>query len=142
MPRSTTTTPFWHPQRFIRAVADVDEPHIRLLALMASERPLPGKLSGSVCHAGWSTGAIAARDPGFGDSLPALIWTLEAHGLIRAEASSTPWPTSREAYNVTQAASQLLERLAEGRPGPVDIAQFASALRPRPRARWRSGRAG
>jgi hypothetical protein len=27
---------------FIRAVADVDEPHIRLLALMASERPLPG----------------------------------------------------------------------------------------------------
>ena len=54
------------------------------------------------------------RDSGFGDSLPALIWTLEAHGLIRAEASSTPWQTSRAAYNVTQAASQLLERLAEG----------------------------
>src|SRR5881396_1433339 len=31
------------------------------------------------------------RDSGFGDCLPALIWTLEAHGLIRAEASSTPW---------------------------------------------------
>ena len=54
------------------------------------------------------------RDSGFGDSLPALIWTLEAHGLIRAEASSTPWQTSRAAYNVTQAASQLLERLAGG----------------------------
>jgi len=46
---------------FIRAIADVDEPHIRLLALMASEWPLPGKLSGSVFHGGWSPGAIAAR---------------------------------------------------------------------------------
>jgi len=99
---------------FIRAIADVDEPHIRLLALMASEWPLPGKLSGSVFHGGWSPGAIAAHASGFGDSLPALIWTLEGHGLIRAEASSAPWQTSRAAYNVTQAASQLLERLAEG----------------------------
>jgi hypothetical protein len=100
---------------FIRAIADIDEPHIRLLTLMASDRPLPGKLSGSVFHGGWSTGVIAARDPGFGDALPALIWGLEAHGLIRAESGSTPWQ-SRQAYNVTPAGSQLLERLAgEGR---------------------------
>jgi hypothetical protein len=97
------------PRRF-----SLDGSQMPGLALMASERPLPGKLSGSVFHGGWSTGAIAARASGFGDSLPALIWTLEAHGLIRAEASSAPWQTSRAAYNVTQAASQLLECLAEG----------------------------
>jgi hypothetical protein len=102
---------------FIRAIADLDEPHIRLLALMASDRPLPGKLSGSVFHGGWSAGTIAARDPGLGDTLPALMWTLEAHGLIRAEASSTPWQAARQAYNVTPAGSQLLERLAADETG-------------------------
>ncbi|MGE5136761.1 MAG: hypothetical protein ACM32E_28175 [Gemmatimonadota bacterium] len=98
---------------FIRAVADIDEPHIRLLALMASETPLPGKLSGSVFHGGWSPGAITARDPGFGDSLPALMWTLESHGLIGTETSSTPWQSSRVAFTVTQAGRQLLDRLTQ-----------------------------
>ena len=98
---------------FIRAVADVDGPHIRLLALMSTDFPAPGKLSGSVFHGGWSLATITARDPGFGDTLPALIQTLEAHGLIRAMRSSVPWQSSTAAYDITAAGRQLLERLAE-----------------------------
>jgi hypothetical protein len=96
---------------FMRAVADLDAPHIRLLALMASRRPMPGKDSGSVFHAGWSPATLAVRDPGLGDAVLALIWTLEAHGLIHSATSSTPWLSSREAYNVTQAGLLMLERL-------------------------------
>ena len=97
---------------FIRAIADLDEPHIRLLSFMASERPAPGKLSGSIFQGGWSAAAIAARQPGLAGALPALMWTLEAHGLIRSEPGSAPWQSPREPYNVTQAGEQLLERLA------------------------------
>jgi hypothetical protein len=100
---------------FIRAVADIDTPHIRLLALMAGERISPGKQSGSVFHGGWSLPTIAARDRGLGEAVPALIAILESHGLVRAMQSSTPWQASRAAYDVTSAGRKLLERLtAEG----------------------------
>ena len=97
---------------FIRAVADIDTPHIRLLALMAGERIPPGKDSGSVFHGGWSLPTIAARDPGLGEAVPALLSTLESHGLVRAMQSSTPWTAAQAAYDVTSAGRTLLERLA------------------------------
>jgi hypothetical protein len=100
---------------FVRAVADIDTPHIRLLALMAGERIPPGQESGSVFHGGWSLATIAARDPGLGEAVPALLATLESHGLIRTVQSSTPWQGARSAYDVTDAGRTLLERLtAEG----------------------------
>jgi hypothetical protein len=102
---------------FMRAVADLDAPHIRVLQLMASEQPGAGQQSGSPFHAGWSPATIAARDRGLGDAVPALMWTLEAHGLIRAATSSTPWLSSREAYNLTAAGRRMLDRLAEESPG-------------------------
>ena len=50
---------------FIRAIADLDEPHIRLLALLATKRAMAGDgLSGNILQGGWSPGAIAAHDPG------------------------------------------------------------------------------
>lgn len=100
---------------FVRAVADIDTPQIRLLARMASEHIPPGKESGNVFHGGWSLAAIAARDPGLGEAVPALLSTLESHGLVRAVQSSTPWQGAIRAYDVTAAGRTLLERLsAEG----------------------------
>jgi hypothetical protein len=97
---------------FIRAVADIDTPHIRLLALMAGERIPPGKDSGSVFHGGWSLPTIAARDPVLGEAVPALLSTLESRDLVRAMQSSTPWTAAPAAYDVTNAGRMLLERLA------------------------------
>jgi hypothetical protein len=100
---------------FIRAVADLDAPHIRLLALMASEDPSEGRLSASVFPGSWSLQAILLRDRGLEGALPALIRTLEAHGLIETVSSAaTPLQSSRQAYRLTSAGGQLLERLAEG----------------------------
>jgi hypothetical protein len=100
---------------FIRAVADIDTPHIRLLARMADENIPPGKESGSIFHGGWSLAAIAARDPGLGEAVPAILSTLESHGLVRAVQGSTPWQGAIRAYGITSAGRTLLERLsAEG----------------------------
>jgi hypothetical protein len=100
---------------FVRAVADIDTPHIRLLALMASESIPASGLSGSVFHGGWSLATMMARDPGLGEAVPVLLTTLESHGLVRPMQSSTPWQAPRAAYDVTDAGRTLLERLtAEG----------------------------
>ena len=48
--------------------------------------------------------------------MPAILSTLESHGLVRAAQSSTPWQGAIRAYDVTAAGRTLLERLtAESR---------------------------
>ena len=102
---------------FIRAVADLDTLHIRLLALMASECLAPDSPSGADPPGGWSQDAVAVRDPGLGDAIPALLTTLLSHGLARAEDRLATWDTigSPQTYTVTAVGRTLLERLtAEG----------------------------
>lgn len=97
---------------FVRAVADIDTPHIRLLALMASEHIIPPDMQ-SENVGGWSLETIATRDPGLGGVIPPLLATLESHGLVRAEDRMTTWGgvDSKPTYNVTAAGRMLLERL-------------------------------
>lgn len=99
---------------FIRAVADVDIPHIKLLKVLSEDQPSPGQLSGSVFHDGWSLATVAARHPEFGGALPALVWTLESHALIQSVRSATP--ATAVAYTVTSAGRHLLDRLADDLP--------------------------
>jgi hypothetical protein len=114
---------------FIRAVADVDVPYIKLLRVLSQDQPSPGQLSGSVFHGGWSLATVAARHPEFGGALPALIWTLESHALIQTVRSATP--TTAVSYTVTSAGRQLLDRLADdpgwrpGRTGAVPLSRPA-----------------
>jgi hypothetical protein len=96
---------------FIRAVADVDVPHIKLLEILSEDQPLPGQLRGSPFHGGWSLATVAARHPEFGGALPSLVWTLESHGLIQTVRSGTL--TSAVAYTITSAGRKLLSRLAD-----------------------------
>jgi hypothetical protein len=102
---------------FIRAVADVDVPHIKLLKVLSEDQPFPGQLSGSVFHGGWSLATVAARHPEFGGALPALIWTLESHSLIQTVRSATP--TTAVAYTITSAGRRLLDRLADDPAEPL-----------------------
>jgi hypothetical protein len=98
---------------FIRAVADIDTPHIRLLTRIASER-VPYVRENSGAPQGWSADTVAERDPGLGEAVPALLPTLESHGLVRAEDQLATWAgmMSKQAYNVTSRGRTLLERLA------------------------------
>lgn len=96
---------------FIRAVADLDTPHIHLLTYMDSTQPGIGEDSGTPFMTGWSAATLAARLPGMSAALPALLSTLQTHSLIRAEQGSGPYSVPYPPYNVTQAGRHMLVRL-------------------------------
>jgi hypothetical protein len=90
---------------FIRAVADIDEMHIRVLARMAAQHPGP---------AGWMASTIQAADPGLGDSVRALLATLELHGLIAARVTSGRVQGSQETrYDIIPSGRRFLDRLSD-----------------------------
>jgi len=90
---------------FIRAVEDIDEMHIRLLARMASNHSPPP---------GWSATAIREQDPGLADSVLALFGTLEAHGLIVRRTPGTRIVGPEQSYYlITQAGQRFIGRLAD-----------------------------
>jgi len=89
---------------FIRAVADIDTMHIRLLALL--QRPTG--------HQEWSYQEILEADPGLAPAARALLGTLELHGLIASrQANRVVGNTgSTQFYSGTFAGDALLIRLA------------------------------
>jgi hypothetical protein len=87
---------------FIRAVADIDEMHIRLLARLA----VP---SG---HQGWSEQEVMELDPGLAPAARALLGTLELHGLLATRQAVRVSNTgSVQFYTVTFAGNAMLDRL-------------------------------
>jgi hypothetical protein len=79
---------------FIKVVADLDTPHIKLLARLADGPPL----NRSFPLGYWDGPTVAARMPDMFGSWPALLVALELHGLIGRMESSTPYQGSRTAY--------------------------------------------
>jgi hypothetical protein len=91
---------------FIRAIEDIDEMHIRLLARMANQltTPLPG----------WSATTIREQDPGLTDGVLALFGTLETHGLIVRRMPGTRIAGPEQSYYlITQAGQRFIDRLAD-----------------------------
>ena len=94
---------------FVRAIADLDPPHIRLLSLIGSEAPSKALLNG-----GWMSHEIVGRDPGLADVLPALLATLELHTLILDGGIVRPVEGGRvHQYSVTARGQNFLRRLTE-----------------------------
>jgi hypothetical protein len=102
---------------FIRAVADLDAPHIRLLALLATNPPEQGGQSDSPPMEGWSWNQIVAADPGLLGALSALLSTLELHVLVRRVQRGGlgfgPVDLFGGPYVVTGSGQRLLARLGE-----------------------------
>jgi hypothetical protein len=93
---------------FIRAIADIDEMHIRLLAQMVKPPDMPP---------GWSALKVVEADPGLADGVRALLGTLELHGLIAAVVPGSPirGPGAGQTfYNITESGRRFLDRLADG----------------------------
>lgn len=95
---------------FIRAIADVDEMHIRVLQRMLN--PSPAGFGGY----SWTADAIAAADPGLPEGVVlALLGTLELHGLVATAISNRSIPaavSSVTTYSVTPLGRHFLGRLA------------------------------
>jgi len=88
---------------FIRAVDDIDEMHIRLLARLA----LPA--------GAWTAPSIVQADPGLAGGVHALLGTLESHGLIESSRPVPPGGASRgqAIYHITGSGQAFLARLAD-----------------------------
>ena len=71
------------------ALADLEAPHVQLLALLKSE-PAPGHdLPQSKIRGGWNVMQLETRLPAIAEVLPALLAVLLGHGLIFDAAHAT-----------------------------------------------------
>jgi hypothetical protein len=104
---------------FIRALDDLDAPHIRMLRLLSTAPPELDDAGrqmvvigqGAVRH--WDMRSIAGSDPGLTDTAPTLFRNLELHGLvwIGGEEATNVSPSAE--YVITPYGSFFLTRLAE-----------------------------
>lgn len=94
---------------FMRVVEDIDEMHIRLLARMANTYPVG-------VGPGWSARIIAEADPGLANAAPALLGTLQLHGLVEEVVRNRPIQgegATQAFYNITRQGRDFLNRLPE-----------------------------
>lgn len=120
--------------QFIRVLADLDEPHIRVLRIMLStpahldamRRQMQAVGRGDIRQ--WYPWSIAQTDPGLAESAWALLRVLEQHNLVWSNGEHLT-PTGMEPeYTITPYGEWFLERLS-------DPAMPASRPRLRP---WRA----
>jgi hypothetical protein len=97
---------------FVRVLADLDEPHIRLLCLLSTvplhlvERDLEARQ--------WYAWSIVQADPGFADVVWSLFGPLERQGLVWSVGEyHTPGGAMEPQYEITQYGDWFLTRLAE-----------------------------
>ena len=72
---------------FIRAVADLDEMHIRLLSRLGEQEHPAGKL-------GWNLLDIMDADPEIMIAAPTLLATLTLHGLVHEQVTTRSVPSA------------------------------------------------
>jgi hypothetical protein len=92
---------------FIRAVADIDELHIRVLARM--NEAADGGVSRQNAE------YLRGVDPGLGPSVEALLATLQLHALIAEELGEPqgPFGYQRPFLVITETGRRFLARLAD-----------------------------
>ena len=92
---------------FIRAVADIDETHIRVLARMRE--------AAEVGASRQTAESLRGADPGLGPSLEALLATLQLHALIAEELGQPegPFGYQRPFLVITDTGRTFLDRLAD-----------------------------
>jgi hypothetical protein len=96
---------------FIRVLADLDEPHIRLLRLMQT---VPKKQTDRRWdQVTWEIESITGADPGLGDTAVQLLRVLERHGLVWLRAGGRPDADKLLQYSITSYGSRFLARLAD-----------------------------
>jgi hypothetical protein len=101
---------------FIRVLADLDEPHIRLLRLMQT---FPKRQADRHWEqVTWEVRSIAEADPGLGGPAVQLLRELTRHGLVFLRAGGIQ-PGAEESlqYSITPDGDWLLARVADPADG-------------------------
>jgi hypothetical protein len=120
---SDTSTKVDTEMLFIRILADLDEPHIRLLKLLSTDppeliiQPRAAQAAAPSVNAPrqWYPSLIAQADSGLADTAWSLLGTLSRHGLAKDSIGmyTTPIGTQELYYRITPDGEWFLTRLAE-----------------------------
>jgi hypothetical protein len=100
---------------FIRVLAELDEPHIRVLRITST---IPPHLQATSRHLDrpvrqWYPSSIAEADPGLEGAAWALLETLERHGLLWTSGEQLTPNGMEPEYTITPYGEWFLTRLAE-----------------------------
>ena len=93
---------------FIRALADLDEPHITVLQVLGEDAP-----SHQLIPPGWFYNEILERVPGFANALRSILTTLELHTLITRNQLANEMGNLTDTYRIGPAGQMMLSRLAD-----------------------------
>src|SRR5579884_287330 len=97
---------------FVRAIADLDGPHIQLLHRMSEPREGTGQMAGHTLFDGWTVDNLTAEVPALAQHLPSLLATLAQHGLITSQLQQTFVGVGPPMYAISAQGRLCLERLA------------------------------
>jgi hypothetical protein len=98
----------------VRALAQIEAPHIGLLDLLAGEPPAKVVQGHEARALGWTPDEIADRLPGHTGVLDPLLVALQSSGLIEAVGSVTTWdgsPFADQQWTATTFGRLCLQRL-------------------------------
>jgi hypothetical protein len=104
---------------FIRVLADLDEPHVRLLRLMSTAPPHLDAVNrqmqavGSPVVRQWHPSDIGEQDPGLADFVWGLLTALDRHQLISGGYDVLTRAGHEPEYVITPNGEWFLTRLAE-----------------------------
>jgi hypothetical protein len=96
---------------FVRAVADLDAPHIRLLRRMSETREGTGQMAGHSLTDGWTVDNLTPELPTLAQHLPSLLATLEQHGLITSQLQQSLIGVGGPMYAISEQGRLCLDRL-------------------------------
>lgn len=107
---------------FVRVLADLDEPHIKVLRIMRDPSPAQGAVNSQLQAIGrvvrqWHASEIVEQDPGLADVIYGLLPVLARHLLISGGYDVITMAGHEEEYTITDYGEFFLARLAE--PGDV-----------------------
>lgn len=104
---------------FIRVLADLDEPHIRVLRITSTVPAYQDKYAKEMEAVGedpvrqWYPSTIEQADPGLDGMAWALLETLERHGLLSSSGEQLTQSGWEPEYTITPYGEWFLTRLAE-----------------------------
>ena len=103
----------------LRVLNDLDEPHVRLLRLMATQPPHQDAVHQQMEALGrdpirqWHPSDLGHADPGLKDVVWSLLPVLSRHGLISGGYEVLTWAGHEPEYTITPCGEWFLTLLAE-----------------------------
>lgn len=98
---------------FLRVLDALEMPHVRLMRLLGSTRSGDARVGGVLLRDGWHPQEIAERDHGLAETLPVLLASLRAEGLVESteDRGGMVFYQGTSMWSLTAFGRRCLERM-------------------------------